>query len=183
MKKVIIEYTAQHSFRERMLLWLLGHVIPIHAQLYKRRQPWGLLREDLLHYAEGSLGHELGLFLQQERLQPIDRVERHDAFHILLGFSTSIPDEAAMQFFLTGNGKISPFTLATALFCCVVLPEQWSRFRSEFRRGRQARPLARWDFKELLDIDFKELQQFIFRMRPGTENLSLRISSFDRKKS
>jgi ubiquinone biosynthesis protein Coq4 len=67
-----------------------------------------MLREDRLRwYPAGTLGHE--------RLQPVDRGERHDAFHILPDFSTSLDEEATMQFFLVGAGKISPFALATPL--------------------------------------------------------------------
>ena len=44
----------------------------------------------MLRYPAGTLGHELGRFLTRESLQPVDRIERQDAFHILLGFSTSL---------------------------------------------------------------------------------------------
>jgi ubiquinone biosynthesis protein Coq4 len=128
MKPIIISYKKEYSLRERMLLWLLGNVIPVHARVYTKRRAWGMKREDMLKYPEGTLGRELGLFLKQEDLQPVDRVERHDAFHILLGFSTALDDEAAMQFFLVGNGKISPFTMATAMFTGMVMPDKWGLF-------------------------------------------------------
>jgi hypothetical protein len=86
----------------------------VHAKVDSRRPVWGMLREDRLRwYPAGMLGHE--------RLQPVDRGERHDAFHILLNFSTSL--EEAMQFFLVGNGNISPFNLAAA-FTALVMPDK-----------------------------------------------------------
>lgn len=177
MKSIIISYRQEHSFRERALLWLLDNVVTVHAKVYSRRPVWGLLREDMLRYPTGTLGHELGLFLTRESLQPVDRIERHDAFHILLDFSTSLEDEAAMQFFLVANGKISPFTLATAAFTMLVMPDKWGLFRQAFRRGRQARSIAKWDFLSLLDEPFADVKAAIFHQTVGNERLLRKISS------
>ena len=178
MKPIIITYRPEYSFRERALLWLLGNVIPVHAKVYSRRPIWGMKREDMLQYPADTLGHELGLFLAREHLQPVDRVERHDAFHILLGFSTSLEDEAAMQFFLVGNGKISPFTLATAAFTALVMPDKWGRFSREFRRGRTALSIANWDFLHLLNEPFAEVKAVIFRQPVANERLLRKIPQY-----
>jgi ubiquinone biosynthesis protein Coq4 len=178
MKSIIISYHQKHSFRERMLLWLLGNVVPAHAKVYSRRPVWGLLREDMLQYPAGTLGHELGLFLTRESLQPVDRIERHDAFHILLNFTTSLEDEAAMQFFLVGNGKISPFTLATAAFTTLVMPDKWGIFIREFRRGRKAVSIANWNFLHLLDEPFADVQAVIFRQPVRNQRLLRKIPQY-----
>jgi len=182
MKPIIITYKQEYSFRERMLLFLLGKVIPIHARFYGKRQPWGLTREDLIRYPAGSLGHELGQFLSSEGLQPVPRVERHDAFHILLDYTTRISDEAAMQFFLVGNGKRSPFTLGTMVFAAFVLPELWELFRREFRRGRQARSIARWNFYELLHENFSDLKKIIFNQPVENPALLRRVMEMENRK-
>jgi hypothetical protein len=178
MKPIIITYRKEYSFRERALLWLLGNVIPVHAKVYSRRPVWGMRREDMLQYPAGTLGHELGLFLARESLQPVDRVERHDAFHILLDFSTSLEDEAAMQFFLVGNGKISPFTLATAAFTTLVMPDKWGRFIREFRRGRTTLSIANWDFFPLLNEPFAEVKAVILRQPVHNERLLRKIPQY-----
>ena len=179
MKQVIISYKKEHSLRERLLLWLLGFVVPVHTIVYHRRKPWGLYRQDLLRYAPGTLGRELGLFLEREQLQPIPRIERHDAFHILLGFTTDVIDEAAMQFFLIGNGKSSPFTLSTAIFSGTILPEQLQRFRYEYRRGKAARSIAKWDFLELLDEPIEEVRRLIFRQPVYNQSLLEKVALFE----
>jgi hypothetical protein len=179
MKQIIIEYKHENTLRERILLWLLGIVIPVHARFYSKRKAWGLLREDLILYPSGTLGRELGLFLIAEKLQPIDRIERHDAFHILLGFTTKISDEAAMQFFLIGNGKISPFTLSTAIFTAFMLPEQLGNFKYEYHRGKQARSIAKWHFKELLDENMDDIKNAIFRRPVENTNLLVKIEKFE----
>lgn len=180
MKSIIISYKSEHSFRERMLLWLLGKVVPVHAQFYKKRQPWNLLRDDLKQYPAATLGHELGLFLEREALQPVDRIERHDAFHILLGFSTQLKDEAAMQFFLIGNGKISPFTLGTATFTLLTMPDQWGLFYRQYKRGTTARCIAKWDFLHLLGENFEEVKQLIFSGAVDNTALMYKIENFER---
>lgn len=178
MKPIVISYKKHHSIRERTLLWLLGNVIPVHARMYSRRPAWGLKREDMLRYPAGTLGNELGHFLTREGLQPIDRIERHDAFHILLGFSTSLEDEAAMQFFLIGNGKISPFTIATAAFTALVMPDKWGRFLKEFRRGQKALSIAKWDFLQLLDEPFADVKALIFHQPVANMSLLRKIPQY-----
>lgn len=179
MKSVIIEYKKEHSLRERMLLWLLGRVVPVHARFYEKRAPWGLMRADLKLYPAGTLGNELGHFLEEEQLEPIDRIERHDAFHILLGFTTQLNDEAAMQFFLIGNKKISPFTLGTALFCIASMPDQWSNFRKQYQRGKSALSIAHWDFKDLLPENFEDLKNIIFHRPVQNKALHEKINRFE----
>ncbi len=180
MKPIIIKYKTEHGVRERILLFLLGEVIPIHARLYEKRQPWGLRMEDLMTYPKGTLGRELGMFLRDEELQPVPKVERHDAFHILLDFSTHIYDEAAMQFYLIGNGKISPFTVGTAVFAGMMLPDQWGYFRRQFARGRVARSIAKWNFKELLNENFTDLKKNINHQPVNNPDLLQKLAQFDK---
>lgn len=179
MKHVIITYKKEHAIRERLLLWLLGKVIPVHALLYERRKPWGLTARDLTQYPKHTLGRDLGTFLKHEKLEPIDRVERHDAFHILLGFTTRVSDEAAMQFFLMGNGKRSPFTVGTALFAGLILPEHWRFFKMQYRRGKAARSVAKWDFKALLNDPTRDLIAYIFRQPMHNPELESRLMLFE----
>ncbi len=180
MKPVIIRFKKEHSIREKILLWLLGEVIPIHARFYTKRKPWGLRTQNLLYYPEHTLGKELGNFLQSEKLQPIPRVERHDAFHILLDFDTHVNNEAAMQFFLIGNGKISPFTLGTAAFAGIMLPEQWSNFRKQYFRGKKARNISNWNFQELLSEDFDDLKKLIFYLPIDNDKILEKIVAFEK---
>jgi hypothetical protein len=126
------------------------------------------------------LGHELGLFLTRESLQPVDRIERHDAFHILLDFSTDISDEAAMQFFLIGNGKISPFTLATAGFTFLVMPDHWGNFYRQYKRGRAARSIAKWNFLDLLEEPYAQVKELIFSGATNNNALMQKIAHFEK---
>jgi ubiquinone biosynthesis protein Coq4 len=161
MKKIIIDYKSELSVREKMLLWLLDNVVTVHSIFYPNRKNWNLTTADLVNYPDKTLGKELGLFLEKEKLEPVEKIERHDAFHILFNFSTKLKDEAAMQFFLIANGKISPFTLSTAVFTTLVMPDNWSYFWQQYKRGKQTRSIAKWDFKSLLNENFQDLKSYL----------------------
>jgi ubiquinone biosynthesis protein Coq4 len=178
MKSIILDYKQHYSFRERALLWLLGNVVEVHARVYSNREPWKLSTEDLARYLQGTLGRELHIFLKDEQLQPVPKIERHDAFHILFGFATTLNDEAAMQYFLVGNGKISPFGLATTIFTGLVMPDRWSDFSFHYKRGKAARSIANWDFKELLNENFEDLRSYIFNRPFNNPALLNKIAKF-----
>lgn len=178
MKPIIIDYKQHYSLRDRTLLWLLGNVVEVHARVYSKRASWNLTREDLAHYPQGTLGKHLAVFLENEQLQPVPKIERHDAFHILFGFETTLNDEAAMQYFLVGNGKISPFGLATTIFTGLVMPDQWRSFRHHYKRGRLSRSIANWDFKELLNDDFEDIRHYIFKEPVANTTLVEKLAAF-----
>ena len=159
--------------------FFLGRIIPLHALFYKKRKPWNLRTEDLIQYPAGSLGNKLGNFLRDEQLQPIPRIERHDAFHLLFDFTTQIQDEVAIQYFLIGNGKISPFPIITSIFAALILPEWWDYFIQQFRKGMKARNIANWNFKELLHDDFNDLKKIVNHQPVHNEALLRKLAEFD----
>lgn len=154
----------QHdSLREKFTLWLLAKAIHVHAKVKQHRAPWGLTTEELIHFPENSLGKALGDFLHQEKLQPIDRLERHDVFHILLDYKTKLKDEAGLYFFLFGNGKKSIFAIGTVLFAAIILPEHWRYLHNQYKRGQQSFPIIKLKFQELLYHDFHELKKLVVK--------------------
>ncbi len=171
MSQFTYQQHPQNSFRENATLWLLAKAISVHGRVKNKRAPWGLDTEDLLQYPENSLGRCLGEFLHQEHLQPIDRLERHDVFHILLDYKTQLKDEAGLYFFLFGNGKRSLFAIGTVLFAAAVLPEHWVYLYKQYKRGQQAFPIIRLRFKELLYEDYQDVKKLVFKQ--PVENLSL----------
>ena len=171
MKTIHIKYQKARAVRERLLLYFFEKIGPVHERLHSTRQPWNLQREDLLQYRKGTLAWRLGFFLQMEDLQPIPRAERHDVFHILLGFGTDVPEEAAMQFFRLGNGQRSLFAFGTSMLAAAVLPEQWVRFWKAYKKGKSAINIAHWDFQQLLNENFEDIRRIIFKQ--PTKNVIL----------
>ena len=158
MKGIEINYASQTSVRARAVLWLLEKSEPLHGLLNRERKAWNMRSDDLLLYREGSLGHALGSFYKSQKFEPIARAERHDVFHVLFGYTTHVIDEAAMQFFLWGNGKRSVFTVGTCLISALLFPASFLHFTRHYRKGRCAVPVKDWNFKFLLGEDLCELR-------------------------
>jgi len=114
MKNIEINYQSENSYRGKAVFWLLEKGVPIHSKLNANRVAWNLSSDDFLKFTPGSLGNTLGQFYKSQQFEPIPKAERHDVFHVLFDFSTNVIDEAAMQFFLWGNGKPSFLQLVLA---------------------------------------------------------------------
>jgi ubiquinone biosynthesis protein Coq4 len=165
MKKIEINYQSEASVRAKAVLWLLEKGVPVHAQLNRNRIPWNLTSDDLLNYSKDSLGKTLGLFYKKQKFEPIPKAERHDVFHVLLGYSTHVMDEAAMQFFLWGNGKPSFFTVGSCLITAILFPNQFHYFRDAYLKGKRSTSIRDWDFKLLLNENIHDLKNRIFTLK------------------
>lgn len=164
MKAIEINYQSKRSARAKAVLWLLEKSVPFHARLNKQRIAWNLSSDDLLKFEKGSLGNALGLFYKTEKFEPIPKAERHDVFHVLLGYSTNVIDEAAMQFFLWGNGKPSFFTIGTCLLTALLFPNKLKFFVDAYRKGKRCTSIRDWNFKLLLSKNINDLKNKIFNL-------------------
>jgi len=158
-----INQTKRNSYRESFVYWMFAKVTPLHNKLCGDRNSWNLSPDDFLNYPEGSLGNELGKFYRSQNFEPISKAERHDVFHVLLGYSTNVIDEGSMQFFLWGNGKISIFTLGAAIGTAILFPNRFEKYQTAFMRGKQAVNISKWNFKNLLKEDTSKLKSLIFK--------------------
>lgn len=157
-----MKYNTNNNFRGQLLVWMLDLLIPIHTSFYRNRKAWGITREQMLQYGEGTLGNRIGQFLLERDLHSIPKAERHDVYHILLSFGTDPENEAAMQFFLLGNGKRSPVCFGVSIISGMLLPEYWGYFKRQYQRGKTALNIGEWDFKDLLSANFEELHNYVF---------------------
>ena len=135
----------------------------------------------MLQYPEGSLGHRLGMFLTSKDLHSIPKAEKHDVYHVLLKFKTDPEDEAAMQFFLLGNGKFSPVCLGVCLISALMLPECSREFWRQYNRGKAANSISNWNFKMLLSQSFDELQGYVLGRRAPSAALFQSIAACKQK--
>ena len=165
MKNKLIISRTPASIRERMTVYLLHKAIHIHGIYFSKREPWRLSTSDLLQYPSGSLGKAMGQFLYQEHLEPIPKLERHDAFHVLLNYNTNLKEEAGLYFFLFGNGKKSFFSMGTIIFAAIILPDYWPYLLQQYRRGKVTSPIYHFTFKNLLGSNLEILKRSIFRKK------------------
>ena len=140
-----------------------AHLIgPFVFSFGKKENSWGLSTAKLLSYPENSLGKELGLFLKENRLEPIAGAESHDLYHVLFNYPTSLKGEVALQFFLKGNGKNSIASFGVSIGAWIIFPRQWHYFKGAQLRGKQCVDISTLNLKELLRQNFKEVKASLF---------------------
>lgn len=126
--------------------------------LFKRNKPWNITRSQLLQLPTPSLGFHLGCFLLKHNYEPQPHCENHDIFHVLTGYKTDTAQEIALQFFLYGNGKRSPFLLLALIAGLLLYPDAYSLFKGAYHKGFQAKRLYDLDYKALLETSFIQLK-------------------------
>jgi hypothetical protein len=162
---------TEHLEKESNLFWQIhekissftAHLIgPFVFSFGKKENSWGLSTAKLLSYPEDSLGKALGLFLKENRLEPIAGAESHDLYHVLFNYPTSLKGEVALQFFLKGNGKNSIASFGVSIGAWIIFPRQWHSFKSAQLRGKQCVDISTLDLKEMLAQNFKQVKASLF---------------------
>jgi len=148
--------------RKILIAWLFKKSQIIYTNYFKKNKPWGLTKSDLLKYPEGTFGKQLGMFLEANDFDLIPKAERHDAYHLLTGFSTKVEDEIAQQYLCFANGKRSPYLFGVIILGTFILPEYLSYYIKAYRIGQSANTFYNLDFRRLLNVPFKDLQSSIF---------------------
>lgn len=132
---------------------LVGLGFSISSKVYvqfKTGYSWQINTRALLNYPEESLGYHLGCFLLQHKFEPQPRCEDHDVFHVLTGYKIDTAQEIAMQFWLWGNGKRSPFVALAMLVGMVLYLDKYDAFTRAYLKGQQSRKIHNIDFKQHL---------------------------------
>lgn len=150
--------------RARLLTTAVEGIKPVYAVLFQREKtPWPVTLQELEQLPEGSLGNSLARFLSDNGFSLLPLYENHDVYHVLLGYDAEVTDEAAMQFFLLGNRKITPSVVITVFFSLLLLPEHASKFLREYRRGQRCTRIGKWEFLHLLKEPLSVLKALVFK--------------------
>ena len=161
MKTIKLSF-QKYSLREKLIETLFDISVKPYQFLQRQRTSWRLTRTHLLAMPVGTLGHDVGQFLMQHNFNVMDKCESHDVFHVLLSYSTDVPSEIRMQYFLLGNGRHSWYTWLTVLIGGAMLPEHAYSFVSDLLKGRQCSTIKNWDLYNLLTEKTKILRGRIF---------------------
>lgn len=152
------------SLREKLLLSLVEKTKPWYGRLFqKSKLPWKVSLEKLKKFPKETLGNDLAQFLEKENLSLMPKFESHDVYHVLFKYKTTVIDEARMQFFLMGNRKYSLYVIGSNLLAPFFFPEEIKSFFQEFKKGRKALSIAKWDFEFLLHEPTQSLRKMIFQ--------------------
>ncbi len=111
---------------------------------------------------EGTLGRDIAQCLDDNKLGLVPNYESHDLKHVLLDFKMTPVDEIRMQAFMLGNGNYTIPCFAIFTFGAVLLPEQWSVFYTDFKRGQSTEPVSEWTIEEYAEKETQQLRNTIF---------------------
>lgn len=125
----------------------------------KTNKKWSITKADLLQFKKGSIGNELGSFLHSHNFDLLAKAEKHDIFHIVTNFSTSVVDEIAMQFYLYGNGKRSIYLAFVISIGTVCYFDKRAYFKQSYERGKTIVPIHNFNFYNNLDMELRVFKQ------------------------
>ena len=145
------------KLRKQLINWLFAISSRIYTRIYKNHEPWAITKIELLTYPKESLAFHLGSFLDKNNFELIPKVERHDCYHVLTGYSTKVEDEIALQFLSLGNGKRSPYLYGAVILGTIILPDYLSYYLKSYQIVFHS-----LDFKTLLKANLSEFRQAIF---------------------
>lgn len=130
--------------------------------MFKNHDAWGISKTQLLDYPQYTFGWHLGDFLTSNNFELIPKVERHDCYHVLCGYSTKVQDEIALQCLCYGNGKRSPYLYGAIILGVAILPDYYKYYYKSYKIGKSANAFHQFDYKKLLRIPIDDLRTSIF---------------------
>ena len=147
------------KYRKQIIAKLFEYSQRFYTRHFKtHKTPWNITKEELLAYPYGSLGKALGAFLNTHGFDLIPKVERHDAYHVLLDFGTKAEDEIALQYLCYGNGKRSLYLWAVITVGTLILPDYLHYYYKCYRLGKQLNTFYNLEFFPLLYADLDTLR-------------------------
>jgi ubiquinone biosynthesis protein Coq4 len=154
-------YKQLKKWRSAFLVYLTHRMALPLLKLIRKPEIFPYTTEQLAHFPAGTLGHDLAIFLEKKQLVLLPYYARHDMKHILLEYDTTDEGEGSLQCFMLGNRHVSFPVIATVLYCFMTMPEHWKKFMVAFKKGRQATPIADWNWFSILKETTCELKQKI----------------------
>lgn len=147
------------KFRYKFIETLFNITSEPYRRHFKKEENWNLNTDELLQYPKSSIGNELGLFLKNNGFELLDKSEKHDVFHIITNYTTSVQDEISMQFYLFGNGKSSPYLWLVMIIGSLIYPEKIKNYWSAYHKGKDPLPFYNFDFKNNLNMDINAFKK------------------------
>ncbi|WP_299113011.1 Coq4 family protein [uncultured Winogradskyella sp.] len=148
--------------RKQLIIFLFEHSQRLYTAMFKRHESWKYSKNDLLQFPIESFGRHLGEFLNKNNFELIPKVERHDCYHVLCGYSTKVEDEIALQCLCYGNGKRSPYLYGAIILGVAILPDYYNYYYKSYKIGKSANAFHQFDYKKLLRIPIDDLRTSIF---------------------
>ena len=151
------------NYREQFIVWLFKNSQNIYVKYFKKHHiAWAITKKELLLYPKNTFGYHLGLFLKTNNFNLIPKIERHDCYHVLTGYSTKVKDEIALQYLCYSNGKRSFYLYGVVILGTIILPDYINYYFQSYRLGKLAKQFHHLNFLEVLNEDIGEMRARTF---------------------
>lgn len=155
MKKLI-------SFRNHVLEKLTHSIAVPLLMSTRKNELFQYSMNDLKNFPKGTIGKDLQEYLKTKGFTLMKNYERHDCKHIIFEYEMDQIGEAKMQFYFLGNGYFSLPVISTILAYSILMPEEWSTFYQEFKKGRKGvnvKPLDKMKHNQLVKMNTEDLKK------------------------
>lgn len=159
-----MSFVLAPNYNTSLRAFLLGKValpsVLLYRNLFKRHKtPWNENVCTLKYYPVDSIGNELAHFLSSHSFDLEPKMENHDFFHVVLGYGASLPEEAALHFFLIGNGKRSHYPFIAAGVGFMFFTEFYDLYIDAYHRGRHSKPFVKKHLKKHLNTPLETFKK------------------------
>ena len=163
---IILNAFKTDSLREKAIIFMFEHSKNAYKKWFKKKQmAWTTSRTQLRQYEEGSLGKDLAIFLTINQFELEAKFEKHDIYHVLTDYTTTVVGEICLSIFLIANGKRSIYTRGVAFVGSIAMIEHFKLFKAAYLRGKYAHSIAKWQFEHLLKENTNDLKKQIFKQK------------------
>jgi hypothetical protein len=138
----------------------------IVIDFFSEMKPYHQRVEALRDLQKGTLGHEIAKCLDDNNLTLVPKYESHDLKHVLLEFDMKPEGEIRMHAFMVGNGNYSIPSFAILFFGALLLPDLWTTFYSDYKKGRNTIPVSDWTIEKYANQNLVELKSSIEKPNP-----------------
>lgn len=154
------------KIRERLIIQLFEHSKNVYRQVFKRnKKAWNTSINELSKFENGTLGKDLANFLNKNNFALEPKLEKHEIYHILTGYPTTVVGEICLSLFNVANGKRSIYTGGVAFLGAFLLLEEYQTFKTAYQKGKKARAYVKWEFEHLLNENTNNLKALLFKQQ------------------
>lgn len=143
--------------RYRVVANLISWSVPF-LNVFRKPKPWPYEFNELKNFEEGALGRELYVFLHSRNLEYLPKYEEHDAYHVLLGYGTTVTEELRLQCFMWGNRNSTFAGKVLFLLGYIVFPSKHDMFKIDIDRGRKAKKLSGIEVASIIPMQLNQLR-------------------------
>ncbi len=137
---------------------IFGWIKKPRQKWYKKNTTWDIPIHELVLYPHESLGYHVGCFLLKYSFKPHPKLEDLDVFHVLTNTGTTVIEEIALQFYLFGNGKRSPYLISVIVLGALLYPNKANLFKRAYKKGKTAYHFHQLDYQKLLYQPVQKIQ-------------------------